>query len=96
MTPIEEKAQAYAENIGREYEYDGREEIAKQAYLQGAKDFLSLSMCERLTEEGKVEIRGFYNGETFGELDFIELVSCRRILASLFGSEFFKKGDCDE
>ena len=68
----------------------------KQAYLQGAKDILSLPLCERLTEEEKVKIRGFYNGETFGELDFLELISCRRILASLLGSDFFKEGGNDE
>lgn len=36
MTYIEKKAREYAEQIGREYEYDGRETIAKQAFLVGA------------------------------------------------------------
>lgn len=36
MTDIENKAREYAEQIGREYEYDGRETIAKQAFLAGA------------------------------------------------------------
>lgn len=34
----EERARAYAEKIGKEYEYDGREEVAYNAYLAGAKD----------------------------------------------------------
>lgn len=32
----------------------------------------------------KEKAKAFYRGETFGELDFIELVSSRRILSSLF------------
>lgn len=36
MTDIEQKARGYAEQIGREYEYDGRETIAEQAFLAGA------------------------------------------------------------
>lgn len=32
----------------------------------------------------KEKAKAFYRGETFGELDFIELVSSRRILTSLF------------
>lgn len=37
----------------------------------------------------------FYNGDTFGELDFIELVSSRRILKSLFGAELFENSKTD-
>lgn len=36
MNDIEKKAREYAEQIGREYEYDGRETIAKSAFLAGA------------------------------------------------------------
>ena len=36
MNDIEKQAREYAEQIGREYEYDGRETIAKQAFLVGA------------------------------------------------------------
>lgn len=36
MTDIKKKAIEYAEQIGRKYEYDGRENIAKQALLAGA------------------------------------------------------------
>lgn len=32
----------------------------------------------------KEKAKAFYRGETFGELDFIELTSSRRILSSLF------------
>lgn len=41
MTDIEKKAREYSEQIGREYEYDGRETIAKQAFLAGAAYALS-------------------------------------------------------
>lgn len=41
MTYIEHKAAEYAEQIGREYEYDGRETIAEQAFLAGAAYTLS-------------------------------------------------------
>lgn len=41
MTDIEKKAREYAEQIGREYEYDGRETIAKSAFLAGAAYALS-------------------------------------------------------
>lgn len=50
-------------------------------------------LAERLTDAEKKKIIGFYNGETFGELDFIELISTRRILTNLFGSELFKDDD---
>ena len=102
MTPTEEKAQAYAEKrtneLTRFSECPPRRNIEcsiEQAYLAGANDILALPLSERLTEEEKEKIRGFYDGETFGELDFIELISCRRILVSLLGSDFFKEGGND-
>lgn len=103
MRTIEQKAQAYAEDkataLGlppnNKFQPMYLNEVKKAieaAYLAGTKDILSLPLCERLTEEEKEKIRGFYNGETFGELDFIELISCRRILTALLGPDFFKEG----
>lgn len=52
----------------------------QNAFIDGAAHVLSLPLAERLREEEKKKVKAFYNGDTFGELDFIEVVSCRRIL----------------
>ncbi len=51
----------------------------------------SLPLADRLTDKEREKVKAFYNGNTFGELDFIELISCRRVLESIFGSDLFGK-----
>ena len=48
-------------------------------------------LAERLTEEEKEKVKAFYNGDTFGELAFIEIISCRKVFENLFGKELFEK-----
>ena len=66
MTPIEEKAQAYADTrYGKVIDDICRGTPAvnvalKQAYLAGANAVLTLPLSERLTEEEKVKIRAMY------------------------------------
>ena len=50
---------------------------------------MSMPLADRLTDQEKEKIKAFYNGDTFGELDFIEIVSTRRILRNLFGKDLF-------
>ncbi len=65
-------------------------------FIEGTEWFQSQPLADRLTEKEKEKIRAFYNGETFGELDFIELASTRRILKNLFGSELFEEDKNEE
>lgn len=62
-------------------------------FIEGAEWLQSRPLAERLTDDEKAKIRALYNGETFGELDFIELVSTRRIFKVLFGPELFEGED---
>lgn len=57
----------------------------------GVNHLKSLPLAERLTDKEIEKVKAFYAGETFGELDFIELISCRRILKSIFGKELFEE-----
>ena len=41
-------------------------------------------LLQRYYLADKEKAKAFYNGDTFGELDFLEVVSCRRVLESLF------------
>lgn len=61
------------------------------AFKSGADWLMQQPLSERLTDDEKEKIRALYNGETFGELDFIELVSTRRIFKNLFGPELFEE-----
>lgn len=78
--------------------YDDSEFRIPNAYcfIEGAEWLQSQPLSERLTEDEKAKIRALYNGETFGELDFIELISTRRIFKNLFGSELFEGEDKNE
>lgn len=58
-------------------------------FKDGANWLLSQPLDDRLTAEEAEKIRKIYNGDGFGELDFIELVSTRRIFHRIFGTEFF-------
>lgn len=108
MTPIEEKAQAYAESqidgieFINEYECQCVLNDYKQTYLAGTKDILSLPLSERLTEEEKEKIRAKYNEN----LKKIKHNACQGyddyvysyqndMLIELFGSDFFKEGGND-
>lgn len=86
---IDARATEFAE---REYEVGEIDRDAlRKGYYWGAKDTMSLPLADRLTDSEREKIRAFYNGDTFGELDFIELISCRRVLESIFGKEIFGK-----
>lgn len=63
----------------------------EDGFKVGAAYIMSLPLCDRLTSEEREKIKGFYDGETFGELDFIELISCRRILENIFGTAMFEE-----
>ena len=71
MTDIETKAREYAEQIGRDYEYDGRETIANQAFLAGAAYALGNQWHdaekEKPEDEQNVLILTTYIGENSGE-----------------------------
>lgn len=62
-------------------------------FIEGAEWLRSQPLSERLNDDDIKKIRAFHNGETIGELDFIELISARRILENLFGKELFKDVD---
>ncbi len=62
-------------------------------FIEGAEWMQSQPLSEKLSEAEIQKIRAFYKGETFGELDFIELASTRRIFENLFGKELFKDLD---
>lgn len=109
MTPIEEKAQAYAEDkataLGlppnNKFQPMYLSEVKKAieaAYLQCANDILALPLSERLTEEEKEKIRSKYNE--------VKELSCaigdnemfagdEAVFEWLFGSDFFKEGGND-
>lgn len=72
------------------------EEIAYDAFCDGTDWLMKEPLSERLTEAEKEKIRAFYNGDTFGELDFIEIASTRRVLKSIFGKTLFTKTECNE
>lgn len=78
--------------------YDDSEFRIPNAYcfIEGAEWLQSRPLAERLTDDEKAKIRALYNGETFGELDFIELVSTRRIFKNLFGPELFEEDKNEE
>lgn len=65
-------------------------------FIAGAEWLQSRPLAERLTDDEKAKIRALYNGETFGELDFIEFVSTRRIFKNLFGPELFEEDKNEE
>lgn len=91
MPPIEEKAQAYAENVRGSLGLNPYNEI-ESAYLQGANDILSLPLCERLTEEEKVKIRALY---CLTNCDCGYAPVTIGALKQIFGSDFFKEGGND-
>ncbi len=62
-------------------------------FIEGAEWMQSQPLSEKLSEAEIQKIRAFYKGETFGELDFIELASTRRIFENLFGKVLFKDLD---
>lgn len=62
-------------------------------FIEGAEWLQSQPLSEKLSDAEIQKIRAFYKGETFGELDFIELASTRRIFENLFGKELFKDLD---
>lgn len=62
-----------------------------EGFVKGADWLMTQSLADRLTDEEKEKVRGFYNGETFCELDFMELVSTRRVFESLFGKDLFNE-----
>lgn len=64
----------------------------EDAFKAGEEFCRTLPLAERLRPEEIKKIRGLYNGETFGELDFLEIISCRRIFENLFGKEMFREG----
>lgn len=78
--------------------YDDSEFRIPNAYcfIEGAEWLQSRPLAERLTDDERAKIRALYNGETFGELDFIELVSTRRIFKNLFGPELFEEDKNEE
>lgn len=62
-----------------------------RAYRLGMEAAKKQPLAERLTEEERKKVNAFYNGDTFGVLDFLEIISCRRVFESLFGKEFFNE-----
>lgn len=77
-------AREYAEECIDPYGFskDAYEEIVEEKAENVAYVLRWLSTRFYLADKEKA--KAFYRGETFGELDFIELVSSRRILSSLF------------
>ena len=70
---------------------DPRWEMFADGFKQGTSWLMQQPLADRLTDEEKERIKAFYNGDTFGELDFIEIVSTRRIFKNLFGKDLFKE-----
>lgn len=102
MTPTEEKAQAYAMNLN--YSLEARLHLSaedfKQAYLQGAKDILSLPLSERLTDEEKKSLIDWHNGRIAdirkaSEKEAILYRGEINMLNFIFGTDFFKEGGND-
>ena len=62
-----------------------------KCYCWGAKGTLSQPLADRLTTVEKERVRAYYNGETFGKVSLIELLSYRRVLDGIFGEDFFKE-----
>ena len=62
-----------------------------RAIAWGAKGTLSQPLADRLTTVEKERVRAYYNGETFGKVSLIELLSYRRVLDGIFGEDFFKE-----
>ncbi len=60
-----------------------------RAFIAGARWLLSQPLFDRLTDEESEKIRRIYNGDFFGDCDFIEMASTRSIFQDLFGSECF-------
>ena len=54
-----------------------------EAILSNIEKFLPW-LSHRFYLADKEKAKAFYNGDTFGELDFLEIISCRRVLKSLF------------
>lgn len=105
MTPIEEKAQAFAESqidgmeFANEYERQCALNNYKYAYLQGSNDILSLPLSERLTEEEKEKIRAKYNEVKELSLaigDNEMFAGDEAVFEWLFGSDFLEEGGNDE
>lgn len=85
---IEKAAREFAD---REYEVGEVDwDALYKGYCWGAKGTLSQPLADRLTTVEKERVRAYYNGETFGKVSLIELLSYRRVLDGIFGEDFFK------
>ena len=105
MTPIEEKAQAYAEDkataIGlppnNKFQPMYLSEVKKAleaAYLTGANAVLSLPLSERLTEEEKEKIRDEFKAwkQFAGTKDDTMAKGAMAALVEVFSPDFFNEG----
>ena len=72
------------------------DEVAYDAFCDGADWLMEQPLSERLTESELTKIKAYYDGDTFGELDFLEIVSTRRVLKSIFGNDLFIKVQSNE
>lgn len=101
MKTIEEKAEAYAKSVQKGYfpnqciPNDVIANEARIAYIQGAKDLLSLPLAERLTEEEKSKTRAFYEAMYGLKLDTHQIGAVNialEYLQDIFSTDFFKEG----
>ena len=89
MASIEQKAQAYAEKIYKEYNSTNFSEISpiqmyeetENAYLQCYKDIMSMPILERLTDKEKANIM------TVAKLDIDGKNAVNWALRKIFGKE---------